>query len=352
MGRNLVVCCDGTNNSLGGDPTNVLRLAKVAQRDDPEQQIVYYDTGVGTILDPQMLTWRRKLLRKAFDQATGLSMRDNFLHAYLFLVRHWRPGDRIMLFGFSRGAYTARIVASAIHLFGLIRPESENLAAYIWQSLTDEDHAGGAMFGVGKGVAKHFGREVDVDFLGVWDTVSAFGMLTAMRTVPYTRNNPSVKVVRHAVAIDERRSLFGANRVETDPEVIKGQDAIELGFCGVHSDVGGGYPEAEAGLAMIAFEWMLGEAITHGLLVDNTRVERVRTQTATPSAAGQMHESLKGFWKLVEVLPVRRWSQEKKRLALHMPNFFRSRPLPGLAEHPSVVERRQVVRGYNPTNTK
>ncbi len=353
MPRNLVICCDGTGNDLGGHPTNVLRLAKVAQRHDPASQIVYYDTGVGTILDPQMLTMTRKLVRKAFDQATGLSIRDNFLAAYEFLIQTWQPGDRIMLFGFSRGAYTARVIASAIKAFGLPRPESRNLAAYVWQSLTEDAEGRSSGFRVGAAVRKHFAREVKVDFLGVWDTVSAFGMITAMKTVPYTRSNDIISVVRHAVAIDERRSIFAANRFETDPVTTDGRDVVELGFPGVHSDVGGGYDEAkESQLAMIAFDWMLNEAVAHGLLVDAARLQRVRQQTSVANPGGPMHNSLTGFWKIIEFLPVRRWNHAKGRLAWHWPNAFRARRLQGLQEHPSVEARRHAIKGYNPTNTR
>lgn len=353
MGRNLVVCCDGTGNDLGGHPTNVLRLAKIAERDDATKQMVFYDTGVGTILDPQMLSWHRKLIRKAFDQATGLSLRDNFLSAYSFLIDTWQPGDRIMLFGFSRGAYTARMIASAIRMFGIPRPESRNLARYIWQALTEDGKGEESGFRIAAGVRKHFARDATVDFLGVWDTVSAFGMITAMKTVPYTRSNDIVEVVRHAVALDERRSLFASNRFETDPNEIKNRDVVEIGFPGVHSDVGGGYhEEKESQLAMIAFEWMLQEAQQHGLLVNESRLQRVREQTSKPSADGVMHNSLRGFWNVIEFLPVRRWNHGKGRLAWHWPNFFRARKLSGLKEHPSVEERRRAVAGYKPTKPR
>lgn len=353
MARNLVVCCDGTSNDIGGHPTNVLRLAKVAERDDPSRQIVYYDTGVGTILDPQMLTLRRKLIRQAFDQATGLSLRDNFLSAYQFLIDTWQPEDRIMLFGFSRGAYTARVIASAIKMFGVPRRENRHLAGYIWQTLTSDGKGEESGFRIGAGVRKHFGHPATVEFLGVWDTVSAFGMITAMKTVPYTRSNDIVKVVRHAVAMDERRSLFAANRFETDRSSIEDRDVVELGFPGFHSDIGGGYHEkSESQLAMLAFDWMLGEAEKNGLLVDQDRLRNVRKQTSEASPSGVPHQSLKGFWKIIELLPVRRWNHDKGRLAWHMPNFFRARNLTGLAEHPSVEARRKAVPGYNPTATK
>lgn len=121
MSRNPVDCCDGTNHEVAGDATNVLRLYRMQVRDS--QQMAVYDGGVGTVPNADRMTpWGRSVSR-LFDGAMGLSMRHHFLNAYRFIVRHYQTGDRIFLIGFSRGADTARAVARAIHMFGVLRPE-------------------------------------------------------------------------------------------------------------------------------------------------------------------------------------------------------------------------------------
>ena len=110
MARNLVVCCDGTNNEVAGDATNVLRLYRMLVRD--EQQVVLYDGGIGTIPNPDRITRYGRQISLYVDGAMGRTLQRHFLNAYRFLVRHYQPGDHIWLFGFSRGAYTVRAVAA------------------------------------------------------------------------------------------------------------------------------------------------------------------------------------------------------------------------------------------------
>jgi uncharacterized protein (DUF2235 family) len=89
MTRNVVVCCDGTENEVAGNPTNVLRLFRVLVR-DPEQ-IIFYDAGVGTKANPTAFWPSRRLIRKKTDSAVGMSIRANVLEAYRFLAAHFEP---------------------------------------------------------------------------------------------------------------------------------------------------------------------------------------------------------------------------------------------------------------------
>lgn len=100
MAKNIVICCDGTNNEIVGDQTNVLRLYRTLVRD--ENQYLYYDAGVGTKVDPTALSWWRRRFLKKFDSAVGASIRSNVLDAYRFLLRRYEPNDNVFLFGFSR----------------------------------------------------------------------------------------------------------------------------------------------------------------------------------------------------------------------------------------------------------
>ena len=123
VGRNLVVCCDGTGNLWrpGACDTNVVRLFKALPPDDPQQQLSYYDPGVGTP-DGLVGTGGRAglfsldTLRRVAGLAWGDGVWDNVAQAYLFLCHHHQPGDRIYLFGFSRGAFTVRVVAGLSRL--------------------------------------------------------------------------------------------------------------------------------------------------------------------------------------------------------------------------------------------
>ena len=98
MPRNIVVCCDGTDNEVATDSTNVLRLFRMLERD--QRQVAYYDGGVGTLVDPAAISVLRKVLSRRLDAAIGLRVRENVIAAYRFLVRTYQPGDQIYFFGF------------------------------------------------------------------------------------------------------------------------------------------------------------------------------------------------------------------------------------------------------------
>jgi hypothetical protein len=160
-----------------------------------------------------------------------------------------------------------------------------------------------------------------VHVLGVWDTVSSVGWIWNAPAYPFTAQLPNVAIVRHAVAIDERRWFFRQNRITPSAD----QDAKELWFAGVHSDVGGGYPEEEGGLWRVTFEWMLAEAVAAGLLVDEQRLAHVRTRSTPPAQpwAEPQHESLTGSWWIGEIVPK----------LVYNPATQRRRPAVGLGRH-------------------
>jgi uncharacterized protein (DUF2235 family) len=129
--RQIVLCCDGTNNTLTGGPrdTNVLKLISQLVPGD-KGQVLYYDPGVGSPDQLPSLGLGNYLNRKReriAGLAKGRGIYENIAEAYLFLVEKYEPGDQIYIFGFSRGAFTARCVAGMVNLFGLIRAESKPL---------------------------------------------------------------------------------------------------------------------------------------------------------------------------------------------------------------------------------
>src|ERR1017187_2292148 len=93
--RNIVVCCDGTDNEVATDSTNVLRLFRMLERDG--RQVAYYDGGVGTLVDPAAISRVRKSLSRRLDAAIGLRVRENVIAAYRFLAQSYQPGDKIYL---------------------------------------------------------------------------------------------------------------------------------------------------------------------------------------------------------------------------------------------------------------
>jgi hypothetical protein len=196
-----------------------------------------------------------------------------------------------------------------------------------------------------------FGQECKPHFVGVWDTVSSVGWIFSPLNLPFTHKNPDIIIGRHALAIDERRAFFRQNSwIKAFPE----QNLKELWFAGVHSDVGGGYPENESGLSKIAFEWMISEAKNAGLLIDERLYRDLlggNAEFTKPDPHAPAHESLSGWWKLAELIPRRRWHPALKRERWMVP-FFGHRYVPKDSEcHPSVGERRsRAENNYSPRN--
>ena len=374
-GRNLVVLCDGTGNELGRNLSNVLKLFRVATKS--HRQLCYYSPGVGTI--SRISPWAR-LRQKALEilgLITGYGLDDNVLGAYRFLVANWRPGDRIFLFGFSRGAWTVRVLAGMLHLIGLLKPEQDNMAdaalGTYKRAAADNDLP----------LAWHFSRvigarAVQVHFMGCWDTVASMIVprpdrfyLPSLETLPYTRKNPSVACFRHAIAIDERRRMFRLADWEQpqpfvpnpyQPDKATEQDCLQMAFAGVHSDIGGGYPETESALSKIPLVWMIEQAQAQGLLTSKAMFNHLihgkarkgsSHQYVAPDPAGPMHQSLSGAWWALEYLPkrarYREWPGEQ--LAGWYLPAGEPRKLPPAAKiHPSVALRRAAGIGYDPIN--
>jgi uncharacterized protein (DUF2235 family) len=312
MPKNLVICCDGTNNTFGTENTNVVRLAQVLDR-DPARQRLYYDPGVGTLPEPNAFTRLQKWISKVYGLAFGGGLLWKVGEAYAYLMDLWEPGDRVYLFGFSRGAYGVRVLAGLLYNLGLLPRGNVNLVPYVLRlhaAVRDGGSAGsqGGYWALCDAFRRSFAREIGdgdderrfpVHFLGAWDTVSSIGWVWEPKRYVYTATNPGVAIARHAVSIDERRWFFRQNLMQQ----AQGQDLEQRWFPGVHSDVGGGYPDS--GLWRVPFGWMLDEARAAGLLVDDRRLARVLEQPPVSSTPWDdpQHESLTGLWWLAEYFP-------------------------------------------------
>jgi len=306
MPRNIVVCCDGTGNQYGAENSNVVKLYWTLSAQD--KQVAYYHPGVGTMGSRSALTAIGKWWTRVRGLAFGYGFSDNIADVYSFLMKEFRPGDQIFIFGFSRGAYTARALCGLLHMFGLLTPGNEALIPYALRLYKSNDPE---KFHIADGFRTTFCVDCKPYFLGLWDTVSSVGWILdpiGLKSghLPYTATLPDIPILRHAVSIDERRAFFRQNLIH-EP-MLPTQNLKQVWFAGVHSDVGGSYAESESGLSKIALRWMLCEAQSAGLMLDPQKVIDVlggENPYAPPDPRAELHKSLRGFWWLGEVWPKR-----------------------------------------------
>lgn len=382
MPRNIVILLDGTSNEIETDRTNVLRLFGTLRKTD--DQIVWYHPGVGTLGAANSWFPRYRKLVEVWGLATGWGLDQNVKDAYRFLANTYRDGDRIYIFGFSRGAYTARVLAGFIHAVGLFEPINLNLVEYAYRAykkITDDDReipaeeqaAGGRFAEV-----RLFERMLDprrpmIRCLGLFDTVGSVIEMgrwwPVRRFYAFTRKNPSVEAIRHALAIDERRTMFQPTLWPGDvdyrcprfnPDEVRPQDLEEVWFTGSHGDVGGGYPEARSGLAKIALEWMIERTEGLGLDYSTYTVNRIVRGThkdtgyVKPDPLAPMNNSMKGFWPVLEYLPRRlRKHADPPRpnwFGFYLPLFSRRIIPDGAGIHWTVFERRGTAQDIDQPN--
>jgi uncharacterized protein (DUF2235 family) len=403
--KNIIILCDGTGNEISENISNVLKFYRCLRKTDrtSPRQMVFYDPGVGTLARPN--PWRK--LAQDFTAilglATGYGLDDKVLQAYLFLVRHYEPGDQIYLFGFSRGAYTVRVLAGLIHKVGLIAPEQANLAGsgltaykqfssdgqhglgFELKQLTDAGDADGPLAASKDDQAAQFARITStswplIRFVGVWDTVASVIVprpdrlyWPSLEELAYTLQNPSVQTFRQAISIDERRCMFRLKKWD-DPQVYRHnrfndvhsepQDIRQVWFAGVHSDIGGGYSETESGLSKYPLLWMIDEAVAAGLKVNTSTVNQLAWgiqrkgspfSYVAPNPEAMLHQSLHGAWWLLEFLPksasYKEWPDRHAHFGFYIPDA-EPRPIPeGALVHESVVIRRDDPNmNYRPIN--
>ncbi len=277
--KNIVICCDGTGNEYGRNNTNVVETYDLATKN--AAQVVYYDPGVGTC------GWEYHeedgSLRALGDQATGYGLQKNVEDAYRYLMGCFERGDRVYLFGFSRGAFTVRSLAGMLYKCGLLRADAGNLVEYTSKVYNTPDNDD-----IAREFRETFGRVCQVHVIGVWDTVESLAM-NAGKRFHNARLNPEVRYGFHALAIDEKRRDFLP--FLWDEDTLEAHQSVEqLWFPGVHSDIGGGYKER--GLSNIALHWLLNKAIRYGLRLDQNRLAQYQ-----PDPHDTLHQSFTGFWK-------------------------------------------------------
>lgn len=299
MAKNIVFCADGTWDS-SANGTNVYKLFKACLT--TATQVPYYDDGVGSDGTPI-----EKLLGGAFGDGLFQKIKDG----YSKISQVYEAGDFVFLFGFSRGAFTARSLAGMIAVAGLPTKNFDDaLVEAAFNAYRNKDQRAQILAEL---QAKYAMDDAKLTMVGVWDTVGSLGIpaiFGAVSPVVFgfldTGLHPDVLNAYQALAIDERRAEFPATLWTGTPN--PNQTLDQVWFTGVHCDVGGGYPEH--GLSDITFAWMLSKAIPLGLQVD----PGVAAQYAVPDgkhSLDQLHES----WSLLWGFPHRRPIAETSSLS-------------------------------------
>jgi len=321
--KRLIVCCDGTwNDTDSGDSfTNVARLGwAIAAKDTrgPEEipQIVYYHSGVGT--------------GDAFDRAlgggAGVGLSRNVRDAYAFLANNYCDGDEVFLFGFSRGAYTARSIGGVIGYAGLLHKKDMDRFAVLWEGYRLRGKQG-QVDPRPQFPDRH--SPVRIKCIGVWDTVGSLGIpgnvdqaFTSFYEFHDTGLGAHVDNAFHALGLDEARKDFQPTLWQQDPAAkANGQVLQQVWFAGAHSNVGGGYDEH--GLSDITLAWMAGQVAD--LLAIDVDYLKAKRDLRNGWGLGKLYNSAEGpIWQL-------RGTQPRT-------------PTPGNAAtcesiHPSVAER-------------
>ena len=343
MAKNIVLLSDGTGNSAAKlQKTNVWRLYSALDLSDPTRQVAFYDNGVGTSSFRPLA-----ILGGAF----GFGLKRNVLALYRFACRNYQPGDRLFGFGFSRGAFTIRVVAGLIARVGLVPYHDDEaqlardaVAAYrIYRS----------RFNVTAGLVKPLRRlrdglarlwrvlrrvpqfdrakQVEVDaihFVGVWDTVAAYGgpIQEITRGIDYwiwplsmpDRFMPAkIRRACHALALDDERDSFwpvlwderhvsgdkGPRPMEehwatpSKPGLseIDRQRLSQVWFAGMHSDVGGGY--AQDGLSYVTLDWMMDRAEAYDLILRPDERDQLRQFADAFDRLNDSRHGLGGYYR-------------------------------------------------------
>ena len=185
MGKNIVICCDGTANEFARNKTNVVKLY-YSLHQDPTKQLTYYHPGLGTMEPAGALTTFARRVTKLLGKAIGYGLENDIRDVYAFLMNSFEPDDKVYLFGFSRGAYTVRAVASLLHMYGLIQSGNTPLVPYAIRMMIGINRSKGGSTKLSDSAEEYFELAKDSKatmaqgvcrpwFVGVWDTVSSVG---------------------------------------------------------------------------------------------------------------------------------------------------------------------------------
>jgi len=293
MAKRIVFCADGTWQSALNN-TNVYRMYKAL--DISSDQITFYDDGVGADATG---------LDRLLDGAFGQGLLDKIQDGYTKIAHVYEPGDQVFLFGFSRGAYTARSLAGMIAACGLPTGSfTDNCVEQVFNAYRNPTERAVILAGLG---ACNL-QQVTIQMIGVWDTVGSLGIPAIFGGVDDkkfrfldTSLHPCVKNAYHCMALDEKRMQFPATLWAGTP--APGQTVEQIWFSGCHGDVGGGTPvggtvDSGTRLCDITLGWMVGKAQKCGL----TFVDAAKTLTTTLPADTAL-DAIRETWSAVDGPP-------------------------------------------------
>jgi uncharacterized protein (DUF2235 family) len=378
--KKIFVFLDGTGNEFVNEVlkdsgnSNVVKLYTALRVAD--DQVAYYHPGVGTMGDPTIHNPILRYWSMIKGLAFGAGFKANVLDAYQYLMNTYNDGDDIYIFGFSRGAYTARALASMLHGYGLLCRGNEGHLLYAWNMFqenmaitrkrqTQSKAKESGSITPNKAFKLTYSHDVTIRFMGIWDTVSSVGWINKPLRLLSVAQNPILQVGRHAISIDERRAFYRDN-LWGEPVPFDSQDwhqsfkkqkiqqdLAQVWFPGAHSDVGGSYGQADAAPANVTLEWMIKELQRHGALLCQDRIDLVLGRLDpdhpdfNPAAAPHLdpdivkiykfpkkdnclHDSLTWKWWLLQLLPQQYYSKDNDVIQLRVP-FGRPRAIPAHA---------------------
>ena len=255
--KNIIFLADGTRNNQK-DQTSVWISSENLEDDKPTEQVKCYDQGVGT-----------KMGNIVRGMMWGRGINTNIIEGFKFISDNYDAGDRIYLFGFSRGAYTVRSLASMISLCGLARKNANENTHKVFFELYKKNRKDDFKQRVESLISIYEGRAASIEALCVWDTVGSVGWQTRTTDIrkkmrhKYHRMTiyPQIKRVYHAVSLDERRTQYWPHLMIGQAKNAPHTQVEEVWFAGVHSDIGGGYSDDKS-LSHIPLHWMLSKVST------------------------------------------------------------------------------------------
>lgn len=324
MAKNILIFADGTGNEGGLLPdesrTNVYKLYRATRTGpdsivDPSKQLAYYVPGIGTPTPRHnsFLDRTRENVRQMF----GMGLTEKIIDCYVAIIGGWEPGDRIYLFGFSRGAYTVRCLSHVLEVCGIptkepgletlsldpksLRRIAKDAVACLYKlgmPIIDEKTVSKRTAKFRDDYGSQIGRAAGASayFIGIWDSVAAIGWQRFFPDWTYDRHfSPGVQYARHLQSIDEGRKDFkrvkwgGSGTVKWPDRKNEPEQFDQIWFSGNHADIGGSYPENESRLSDITLDWMVN-FITDKIPEPNRVIIDVNLLKLYPSSDGMMHD--------------------------------------------------------------
>jgi len=297
--KRIILCLDGTWNRPDDKlhATNVVKIMRAIRHadDDGIQQVAFYDKGVGT----------GGPVDRIIGGALGSGLDENIRDGYRFLANNYEAGDEIYIFGFSRGAFTARSLAGFVSVCGLLNKRSMGSLMRAWNlyriHADDRDPAEvAAVRGLGD-------TNVPIACVGVWDTVGALGvpvqrfnLVNRKHEFHDTNLGAGVGCALHAIAIDEKRGPFAPTLWQAAAP-NPGQIVEQVWFAGVHSNIGGSYDDP--GLSDLTLDWMIKRVAKHTPLAFD---EGYIAESVNGDAMATIYESRSAMYAMSLVLPFQR----------------------------------------------